>query len=423
MKVDYSIYNIMFGISEDTINKLKIAEEEVQSVFESYNSIKIFNQYKVLHAMQEARLSEQHFQWTTGYGYDDTGRDKLEEVYARVFKAEDAIVRPTIVNGTHALSLTLSALLNSGDEMLSVTGSPYDTLHELIGISGEYNQSLKKLGVKYNEVDFLDDGGGVNYKEIEERVSSNTKLVYIQRSTGYSFRKSVDITSIEKIIKIVKAKNKNAICMIDNCYGEFLETREPIEVGANIIAGSLIKNPGGGLALTGGYIAGEKALTDQVSYRMTSPGIGKECGLTFGLSRSLFQGFFMAPHVVIEALRGAILCSKLFENEGYLVSPKYNEPRSDIIQGIQLNSKEKVIAFCKAVQEAAPVNAFVSPEPWAMPGYKDPVIMAAGTFIQGSSIELSADAPIRAPYNVCFQGGLTYEHAKLGAVKALQSVI
>ncbi|MBN4062692.1 methionine gamma-lyase family protein [Alkaliphilus sp. AH-315-G20] len=422
MQSDYSILKDMFKINEKNIDRLTIAEEEVQPILKLYNSVKEFNQYKVLHAMQESGLNEQHFQWATGYGYDDAGREKLEEVYARVFKTEDAIVRPTIVNGTHALSLTLSALLNSGDEMLSVTGSPYDTLHELIGITGNYSQSLKKIGVIYKEIDFL-ESGDVNYKAIEKKVKSNTKLVYIQRSTGYAFRKAIDITSIEKIIKIVKMKNKNTICMIDNCYGEFLETREPTEVGADILAGSLIKNPGGGLALTGGYVVGKKSLIEDISYRMTSPGIGKECGLTFGLSRSLFQGFFIAPHVVIEALRGAILCSKLFENEGYLVSPKYNEPRSDIIQGIQLNNKDKVIAFCKAVQEAAPVNAFVSPEPWAMPGYNDPVIMAAGTFIQGSSIELSADAPIREPYNVYFQGGLTYEHAKLGAVKALQSVI
>ena len=422
MQVNYSIFKHMFKIGEEAICKLKVAEEEVQSVFKSYDSVKEFNQYKVLHAMQEARLSEQHFQWTTGYGYDDAGRDKLEEVYARVFKAEDAIVRPTIVNGTHALSLTLSALLNSGDEMLSVTGSPYDTLHELIGISGDYSQSFKKIRVKYCEVGFL-ESGDIDYKEIEKKVSSATKLVYIQRSTGYSFRKSIDIKTIEKIIKIVKAKNENVICMVDNCYGEFLETREPTEVGADILAGSLIKNPGGGLVLTGGYVVGKKSLIDEISYRMTSPGIGKECGLTFGLSRSLFQGFFLAPHVVVEALRGAILCSKLFENEGYLVSPRFDEQRSDIIQGVQLNNKEKVIAFCKAVQEAAPVNSYVSPEPWAMPGYNDPVIMAAGTFIQGSSIELSADAPTRAPYNVYFQGGLTYEHAKLGALKAFQSVI
>jgi len=410
-----------FGIEDYLINKMIEIEDILIKRFKEIDEVKQYNQYKVLNAMQEARLSDTHFNWTTGYGYNDIGREKIEEIYAKVFSAEDAIVRPTIANGTHALSLCLSGLLHPGDEMISVTSKPYDTLDELIGIRGDYKGSLKNIGVTYKQIDFTDDGI-VDFNKIQEEVTDKTTLVYIQRSTGYSFRPAVDIKTIEKIINIAKSKNSNVICMIDNCYGEFLEEKEPTEVGADLLAGSLIKNPGGGIVLTGGYIVGKQHLIEEISYRLTSPGIGKECGLTFGLSRQMFQGLFIAPHIVSEAIKGSVFCSKLFEDMGYEVKPKYNEIRSDIIQQIKLGSEEKIIAFCKGIQAAAPVDSFVSPEPWSMPGYNDPVIMAAGAFIQGSSIELSADAPIRPPYIVYYQGGLTYEHAKLGALIALQNV-
>lgn len=410
-----------FGIQENLVQKIAKIEEFLMERFHEIDEIKQYNQYKVLKAMQESRLSDQHFNWTTGYGYNDIGREKIEEIYAKVFKAEDAIVRPTIANGTHALSLCLSGLLHSGDEMVAVTSKPYDTLDEVIGIRGTYKGSLKNLGVTYKQVDFKEDGN-VDFDRINEVVTEKTTLVYVQRSTGYSFRPAVDIQTIEKIVQLVKGKNKDIICMVDNCYGEFLEHREPTEVGVDVLAGSLIKNPGGGIVLTGGYIVGKSDLIEQISYRLTSPGIGKECGLTFGLSRQMFQGLFLAPHIVSEAIKGAVFCAKLFEEMGYEVKPKYNDMRSDIIQQVKLGSKEKVIAFCKGIQAAAPVDSYVSPEPWEMPGYNDPVIMAAGAFIQGSSIELSADAPIRPPYIVYYQGGLTYEHAKLGALIALQNI-
>lgn len=410
-----------FGIDGVIYEKMKSIEGLLTEEFKNLEQIKEYNQYKVLKAMQECRISDQHFNWTTGYGYNDAGREKTEEVYAKVFKGEDAIVRPVIVNGTHALSLCLNAILASGDEMISVTSKPYDTLDELIGIRGNYRHSLINLGVTYNQIEFT-EAGEVDFEKIKNRVTSKTRLIYIQRSTGYSFRKAVDIEIIEKIVKIVKMKNKEVICMVDNCYGEFLEEREPLEVGVDVIAGSLIKNPGGGLALTGGYIVGNKDLIEEISYRLTTPGIGKECGLTFGLTRSMLQGLFIAPHVVCEAIKGAIFCAKLFETEGYEVKPKYHEKRSDIIQSIKLGSKDKVLAFCEGIQASAPVDSYVKPEPWDMPGYDNPVIMAAGAFVQGSSIELSADAPIKPPYIVYFQGGLTYEHAKLGALKGLQKI-
>lgn len=334
---------------------------------------------------------------------------------------EDAIVRPTIANGTHALTLCLTGLLQSGDEMIAVTGKPYDTLDELIGITGNYRGNFKNIGIGYKQIDFLDDGE-IDFDSIDQQVTEKTRLVYIQRSTGYGYRKALSINNIKDIITFVKRKNPNVICMVDNCYGEFLDTQEPTEVGADILAGSLIKNPGGGLALSGGYIVGKRNLVELISYKLTSPGIGKECGLTFGQTRTMFQGLFLAPHIVSEAVKGAVFCSKLFEEEGYDVKPRFSEERSDIIQAIKLENKEKVIAFCKGVQAAAAVDSFVVPIPWDMPGYDDPVIMAAGAFVQGSSIELSADAPIRSPFIVYFQGGLTYEHSKLGALLALQNI-
>jgi cystathionine beta-lyase family protein involved in aluminum resistance len=409
----YKIDEDLFSLSEEVM-------KDVSSMFEEIKQVREYNQYKVLKAMQEAHLSDIHFNWTTGYGYNDIGREKIEEIYAKVFNTEDAIVRPIIVNGTHALTLCITGLVRPGDEILSVTGKPYDTLEEVIGIR-ESKGSLKEFGVTYNQVDFLDDGE-IDYEGIKNSLNNKTKLVLIQRSKGYSWRKSLTIDDIEKIINTVKSVKPEVIVMVDNCYGEFIEAKEPTDVGADIMAGSLIKNPGGGIALTGGYIVGKEELIELISYRLTSPGIGKECGLTFGTSRTVLQGFFLAPYVVSQALMGAIFCARLFEKVGYSVLPKYDDLRSDIIQCIRLNSDKEVIDFCKGIQSAAPVDSFVKPEPWAMPGYDCDVIMAAGAFIQGSSIELSADAPVKPPYNVYFQGGLTFDHSKLGALKALQNI-
>ncbi|GAB6087873.1 methionine gamma-lyase family protein [Alkaliphilus crotonatoxidans] len=422
MSINNNILTELFQIPPALVERAEKIEKSLKPIFERYEDIKAHNQYKVLKAMQSCRLSDQHFQWTTGYGYNDLGRDKLEEVYAKVFSAEDALVRPIIVNGTHALTLSLSGILSPGDHMVSVTGKPYDTLDELIGIRGDYHNSLLKLGITYQQVDFLENGE-INFEEILRVVTPQTRLVYIQRSTGYSFRNALTISVIHRIVQLVKEINPNVICMVDNCYGEFLEEKEPTEVGADIVAGSLIKNPGGGLALTGGYIVGRKSLINAVADRLTSPGIGKECGLTFDQSRRMFQGLFLAPHIVCEAMKGAVFCGKLFHEAGYQVRPGVEDQRSDIIQSVQLGSQEKVVAFCRGVQSAAPVDSYVKPEPWAMPGYDAPVIMAAGAFVQGSSIELSADAPIRPPYVAYFQGGLTYEHSKLGALMALRNIL
>lgn len=410
-----------FGIEKGIVELVEVVEEEIIKEFTNLDGVKSYNQFKVLKAMQDCRLSDTHFNWNTGYGYNDAGRETLERVYSMVFNTEDAIVRPIIVNGTHALTLCLTGILRPGDEIISATGKPYDTLDEVIGIRNENGCSLKDFGVQYRQIDFLVNGQ-VDLEGLRSSITDKTKMVYIQRSTGYGWRKALTVRGIKKIIDIVKPINSNIIVMVDNCYGEFLEAEEPTDVGADIMAGSLIKNPGGGLALTGGYIVGSRELIDLISYRMTSPGIGKECGLTFGLTRNMFQGLFIAPQVVTEALKGALLCAKVFENLGYEVCPKYDDDRSDIIQAIKLNSPEKVIAFCEGIQSAAPVDSYVTPVPWDMPGYDSPVIMAAGAFVQGSSIELSADAPIKEPYIAYFQGGLTYEHAKFGILKGLQSM-
>ncbi|EQK47049.1 MULTISPECIES: aminotransferase class I/II-fold pyridoxal phosphate-dependent enzyme [Paraclostridium] len=407
-----------YGLDDEIFNLSNEVMEDIKSRFEEIKETREYNQYKVLKAMQESNLSDNHFNWTTGYGYNDIGREKIEEIYSKVFNTEDAIVRPIIVNGTHALTLCVQGIVRPGDEILSVTGKPYDTLEGVIGIREEKG-SLKEFGVTYNQVDFLENGE-VDLEGIKEKINDKTKLVMIQRSKGYSWRKSLTIEDIKEVIETVKSVKPEVIVMVDNCYGEFIETKEPTDVGADIMAGSLIKNPGGGLALTGGYIVGKKELVELISYRLTSPGIGKECGLTFGTSRTVLQGFFMAPYVVSQALMGAIFCSRMFEKLGYDVLPKYDDLRSDIIQCVRLNSADEVVAFCQGVQAAAPVDSFVKPEPWAMPGYDSEVIMAAGAFIQGSSIELSADAPIKPPYNVYFQGGLTFDHSKMGTLKAYQ---
>ncbi|SDY89657.1 methionine gamma-lyase family protein [Tindallia californiensis] len=408
-----------YQIDAKIIKDVEASEKQLASIFMEYDHIKEENQYKVIHAMQKHQLSDQHFNWTTGYGYNDLGREKVESIFAEAFDTEDALVRPNIVNGTHAISLCLTSLLNPGECMISITGPPYDTLHSTIGLEGNYPHSLKKLNIEYEQIE-LKENGSINEEEVEKKLESlNPKMVYLQRSTGYSFRPAITIEKMKHIIELVKIKRPDSIVMVDNCYGEFLETKEPTSVGADIMAGSLIKNPGGGIVLTGGYIAGRASLIELVSQRLTAPGIGKECGLTFGTSRTVLQGFFLAPNTVSEAVKGAILASHVFRKYNYFVNPTPEEKRSDIIQAIQLNCPQKLMAFCKGIQEAAPVDAFVKPMPWSMPGYKDQVIMAAGAFIQGSSIELSADGPMRSPYNVYLQGGLTYTHSKLGTMKAL----
>lgn len=409
-----------YGLDDETFDLSNEVMEDIKDQFEKIKQIREFNQYKVLRAMQRAHLSDNHFNWTTGYGYNDIGREKIEEIFADVFGAEDALVRPIIVNGTHALSLCIQGIVRPGDEILSITEKPYDTLQGVIGIREEKG-SLKEFGVTYQDVDFLPDGN-IDLECVKKKINEKTKLVMIQRSKGYSWRKSLSIEDIKEAIEVVKSVNKDLIVMVDNCYGEFLDTKEPTEVGADIMAGSLIKNPGGGFALTGGYIAGRKDLVEMISYRLTTPGIGKECGLTFGTTRNVLQGFFMAPYVTSQAVMGAIYCARMFEKLGYDVLPKYDDLRSDIIQVVRLKNAEEVIAFCQGVQAAAPVDSYVKPEPWAMPGYEDEVIMAAGAFIQGSSIELSADAPIRPPFNVYFQGGLTFDHSKMGTLKAVEYI-
>ena len=412
-----------FGIRSDVIRETRRIEEELQPLFLDIDTVREYNSLKVLDAMRRVRLSDTHFAWNTGYGYNDSGREKTEEIFSNIFKSEDSIVRPTIVNGTHALTLCLQGILKSGFELISISSKPYDTLDKVIGISDSYH-SLISQGVVYTQIDLLENGD-FDYVEIEKAVKSSNsrKMVYIQRSKGYSRRKSILIDDIEKVVKFVKNIDSEIIVMVDNCYGEFIETREPIEAGADIMAGSLIKNPGGGLAIAGGYICGNKELVDIVADRMTSPGIGKECGLTFGTTRTLLQGLFLAPMIVSNAKKGAVFCAKLFENYGYDTFPKFSDQRSDIIQSVGLNSKEEIFSFCRGIQKAAPVDSFVTPEPWAMPGYDSEVIMAAGAFIQGSSIELSADAPIKEPFTVYFQGGLTYEHSKIGAQIALSEIL
>ena len=412
-----------FGIRSDVIRETRKIEKELQPLFLDIDTVREYNSLKVLDAMRRARLSDTHFAWNTGYGYNDSGREKTEEIFSNIFKSEDSIVRPTIVNGTHALTLCLQGILKSGFELISISSKPYDTLDKVIGISDSYH-SLISQGVVYTQIDLLENGD-FDYTEIEKAVKSSDsrKMVYIQRSKGYSRRKSILIDDIEKVVKFVKNIDSEIIVMVDNCYGEFIETREPIEAGADIMAGSLIKNPGGGLAIAGGYICGKKELVDIVADRMTSPGIGKECGLTFGTTRTLLQGLFLAPMIVSNSKKGAVFCAKLFENYGYDTFPKFSDQRSDIIQSVGLNSKEEIISFCRGIQKAAPVDSFVTPEPWAMPGYDSEVIMAAGAFIQGSSIELSADAPIKEPFTVYFQGGLTYEHSKIGAQIALSEIL
>lgn len=409
------------GISEEVRAYGQKIEESLKDRFRQFDETAEYNQLKVLHAMQENRVSEGCFNYVSGYGYNDQGRDTLEQVYASVFHTEAALVRPQITCGTHALAIALSANLRPGDELLSPVGKPYDTLEEVIGIRPSKG-SLAEYGVTYRQVELLEDGY-FDYLAIEAALNERTKLVTIQRSKGYQTRPSYSVEKIGELIAFIKERRPDVICMVDNCYGEFVECIEPSDVGADMIVGSLIKNPGGGLAPVGGYIAGKEELIENCAYRLTSPGLGKEVGASLGVMQSFYQGFFLAPSVVCSALKGAVFAANIYEKLGYPVVPDSTESRHDIIQAVTLGTPEGVIAFCKGIQAAAPVDSYVSPEPWAMPGYDSDVIMAAGAFVQGSSIELSADGPVKPPYAVYFQGGLTWTHAKIGILKSLQSMV
>ncbi len=417
------IYHKAFCLDNRLTELSSSIEKQCGAVFEKIGRIAAFNHGKVIQAMRQYRVSDTHFSGSTGYGYNDRGREVLEQVYAGVFGAEDALVRHQITCGTHALALCLYGILRPGDELLSVTGKPYDTLEEIIGIRGKGGTgTLKDYDISYRQIE-LAENGGINLEAVANSIKTDTRMVFLQRSRGYDWREPVTVMEIEKTVSVVKRKKSNIIVMVDNCYGEFVEMKEPTEAGADIIAGSLIKNPGGGLALSGGYVAGRRDLIEQIAYRMTVPGIGREVGATLGQNRALFQGFFMAPHTVAESLKGAVFASALLKKLGYETCPDFDGERSDIIQAIRFGNPEAVIAFCQGIQKSSPVDAFVTPEPWDMPGYDCPVIMAAGAFVQGSSIELSADAPIRPPYIAYLQGGLVYEHVKLGVLCAIQELI
>ena len=409
-----------FGISPEVYFFGQKAEEELKERFLLADAMAEKNQLKVIHAMQEARVNTECFQYATGYGYNDYGRDTLEKVYAGVFHTEDALVRPQITCGTHALAIALAANLRPGDELLSVSGKPYDTLEEVIGIRSA-SGSLAEYGITYRQVDLLPDGS-FDLEGIRKAIRPETKLVAIQRSKGYQTRPSLSVAEIGRAIRFIRELRPDLPCMVDNCYGEFVEELEPSDVGADMMVGSLIKNPGGGLAPLGGYIAGKKELIEQCAYRLTSPGLGKEVGASLGVMQSFYQGLFLAPQVVAGALKGATFASALYEKLGFSVIPGSREERHDIIQAVELGTPEGLKAFCQGIQAAAPVDSYVVPEPWAMPGYDSDVIMAAGAFVQGSSIELSADGPLKAPYAVYFQGGLTWTHAKLGILMSLQKL-
>lgn len=413
-----------FGISDKTLKLVSEAEESIKEQFKHIENICEINQLRVMKAFADNRVSDSHFVATTGYGYDDLGRDTLDRVYADIMGAEDALVRHNFISGTHTISTALFAVLRPNDILVSITGKPYDTLEEVIGIQGEAgNGSLKDFGVKYVQIDLKHDGTP-DLEQIKFTLTHmNVKAVTIQRSKGYGWRPTYSAKDIGALIEFVKEISPETICIVDNCYGEFVETEEPTAYGADLIAGSLIKNPGGGLAPTGGYIAGKQKYVELCAYRLTSVGIGKEAGASLGFNRQMYQGLFMAPHVVSQALKAAVLCSAVFENLGFEVDPKPNEIRHDIIQSIKFGDPDKVTAFCQGIQKGAPVDSFVTPEPWDMPGYSSQVIMAAGAFVQGASIELSADAPIKPPYIAYMQGGLTYESAKLGIMVAADKML
>ncbi len=410
-----------FGISEAVYTYGEKILASLQERFRQIDEVAEYNQLKVIRAMQECNVSEACLLGTTGYGYNDLGRDTLEKVYASLFHTEDALVRPQITCGTHALALALMSNLRPGDELLSPVGKPYDTLEEVIGIRPSKG-SLKEYGISYSQVDLLPDGS-FDYEGIRAAIHDKTKLVTIQRSKGYQTRPTLSVERIGELIRFVKKIKPDVICMVDNCYGEFVETKEPTDVGADMVVGSLIKNPGGGLAPIGGYIAGKKECVENAAYRLTSPGLGKEVGASLGILSSFYEGLFLAPTVTAGALKGAVFAANIYEKIGFPVIPDGTQSRHDIIQAVTFGSPEGVIAFCQGIQAAASVDSFVTPEPWDMPGYDSQVIMAAGAFVSGSSIELSADGPIAPPYAVYFQGGLTFPHAKLGILKTLQNLI
>ncbi len=409
------------GISKEVLGCGERILEGLKDRFDAIDAVTEYNQAKVVHAMQECKVSEACLLGTTGYGYNDLGRDTLEEVYAHIFHTEDALVRPQITCGTHALALALMSNLRPGDELLSPVGKPYDTLEEVIGIRPSKG-SLAEYGVTYAQVDLLPDGS-FDWEGIRAAINERTKLVTIQRSKGYQTRPTLSVARIGELIAFIKGIKPDVICMVDNCYGEFVETIEPTDVGADMAVGSLIKNPGGGLAPIGGYIVGKKECVENAAYRLTSPGLGKEVGASLGVMSKFYQGLFMAPTVTSGALKGAVFAANLYEQMGYAVIPNGTESRHDIIQAITFGSPEGIIAFCQGIQAGAPVDSFVTPEPWDMPGYDAQVIMAAGAFVSGSSIELSADGPMKPPYAVYFQGGLTWQHAKFGILKTVQSCL
>lgn len=412
----------LLGINDKISSLSKKVEEKYKKVFDEVSNVSLYNQAKVLKAFKNAEISQVHFTKTTGYGYDDVGREAIEKIYADIFGTEDSLVRVQFVNGTHTIATALEAMLLPGDRMLAISGRPYDTLCEVIGIT-ENELSLKSYGVLYDEIELKEDGN-FDLPKIKKYLESNkVKLIHIQRSKGYALRKALYISDIEEVISLIKSIDKNIIVMVDNCYGEFVETREPTDVGADLACGSLIKNIGGGLCETGGYIVGRKDLINLCAQKLTCPGIGKECGATLGQNRYIIQGLFNAPSVVKCALHAAIFASGIMEELGFEVYPKANENRGDIVQAIKLGNEEKLVKFIQGIQYASPVDSHVTPYPWDMPGYTDKVIMAAGTFIEGASIELSADSPIREPYVAYMQGGLTYESAKLAICQAIQNMI
>jgi cystathionine beta-lyase family protein involved in aluminum resistance len=410
-----------FNIDEWVIDLVNSEEALLKDRFSGFNAALEVNQYKILKSLQKNRISDMHFSWTTGYGYGDIGREAAEKVYADVFNTEAALVRPNIVNGTHAIACTLFGILRPGDQLIYASGKPYDTLEEVIGNNGNGFGTLRDYGVTYDYVPLKDNH--IDKEALTDKINDKTKVVAIQRSVGYDYRKAIALSEIKNITETIHGLNKDIIVMVDNCYGEFVYDKEPTDYGVDIMAGSLIKNPGGGLALTGGYIVGRRDLIDNISYRMTCPGIGSECGLTFGQTRNVLQGLFLAPKTVNGALKGSILCGAVFNKVGFEICPDISDERSDIIQAIKFNDPDIMVAFCQGIQSASPVDSHVAPMPWDMPGYKDQVIMAAGAFVQGSSIELSADAPLRAPFIAYYQGGLTYEHCKFGVIKALDELV
>ena len=436
--IDYTNYlNKEFNIDKDVLEAVSEAESQLAERFREIDDITAICQMKVLKAFQDNHINATHFDWSTGYGYDDAGREAVERVYASVFRTEAALVRPNIVNGTHAIASTLLGILRPGDELIEVTGTPYDTLQTVIGREngsaankrgdgsllgpGDFKGTIRDYGIVYKEV-ALGSDLDVDLGAIAKAVTPKTRVVAMQRSTGYDWRPAISLESLRKVTELVHGIDPSIIVMLDNCYGEFVDITEPTEFGVDVMAGSLIKNPGGGLALSGGYIVGRADLIEQISYRLTCPGIGAECGLTFGQNRNVLQGLFLAPKVVNAALKGAILTGTVYDRLGFEVMPPADSKRSDIIQAIKFRTAERTVAFCQAVQSASPIDSYVSPVPWDMPGYEDQVVMAAGAFVQGSSIELSADAPLREPYIAYFQGGLTYEHARFGLIKSLDTL-